>query len=531
MGKLIKSPHEIISSNIEVSKTFIILSILSAVIYFTWWLNLSKIGHPVLFGALFIGEIYHVWQAIGFSLTVWDQKRILSPKIKQYLTVDVFITVCGEPPKLVEETIAAATSLDYPKYKVYVLNDGFSRNLPGWEEVNEIALKYGATPIVRETNKGNKAGNVNNALSKTSGELVVIFDADHVPHRDFLKKTVGFFKAKKVALVQTPQYYVNREQNFLTTAAWEQQELFFGPICRGKNFMNATFWCGTNAILRRKALEDIKGVPENNIAEDFLASLFFHERAWETVYLAEVLAEGLAPQNLANYVTQQFRWARGSSELMFRYNPILNKRLTWAQKIQYLYSSSYYLNGFIALIDAVVPLLVLFTGVNPVKDMTADFMIYFFPFIFFTINLLMLSTGNTITFRAVQLSMSSSYVFIRAVLGSLFGIKSGFKVTSKEYEGGNFIKLAVPHIVYTFVGVTAMIVGVVREGFVPSVITNASWVLFNIIMFFGFIRVAYPWQVKTRALLDRISLAMKPREVTAGEFAEVFVDTEEENVI
>src|SRR3989344_5095533 len=118
-----------------------------------------------------------------------------------------------------------------------------------------------------------------------------LFDADHVPHRDFLKRTMGYFEDSKIAFVQTPQYYANRNKNFLTQASWEQQELFFGPLCQGKNRLNATFWCGTNAVMRREAILGIGGVPENNIAEDFLASLLIHKNGWNSLYIPEILRQ------------------------------------------------------------------------------------------------------------------------------------------------------------------------------------------------------------------------------------------------
>ncbi|OGC70219.1 hypothetical protein A2415_00930 [candidate division WWE3 bacterium RIFOXYC1_FULL_39_7] len=516
----VKSPHEIVSANIQVPKVFLVLNIVASIIYLLWWFDLRNLGNPFLYAVLLIGEIYHVWQALGFAITVWDQRKQKHSPIQRIYPVDIFITVCGEPVEIVEKTVKAAMNIEYPDFKVYVLNDGKGRNLPGWKGVNKVAQKYGAVPITRDNNKGNKAGNINNALRLSHAPFVVIFDADHVPAPEFLERTMGHFSDPKVVLVQTPQYYKNRNDNFLTTAAWEQQELFFGPICRGKNKMNATFWCGTNAVVRRKALDEIGGVPENNIAEDFLASFYFHERGYKTLYVAEILAEGLAPHNLDNYVKQQFRWARGSSEIIIRHFPLFNKNLTVWQKIQYMYSSSYYLNGFVALMDALIPIVVLFTGLVPVVDTTSSFMLYFFPFIFSTINTLMLSTDNTITFRAIQLSMSSSFVFIQAVMDTVRGTKSSFKVTSKAYEEGNFLKYAVPHISYILLGIAAITFGFIKYGFVPSLITNASWILFNAALLSGFIGVAYPWtalynRLKYVALFvpNRISSIAKERQI------------------
>ncbi len=489
----IKEHTPVIHNRYSVSRLLILFYGFVVLVYTMWWLNITNAGNPVLYVLLLLGEIYHVWQALGYVYTIWNQQDVPKQSIEHYYPVDIFITVCGEPVEVVEKTLKAVFAMDYPNKQVYILNDGRGRNAPGWQDVDNLALRYGATPITREKNVGAKAGNINNALRQTTSPFVAIFDADHAPEPDFLTETMGFFKDDNLALVQTPQYYENKDQNFLTRSAWEQQELFFGPICRGKNRVNATFWCGTNAVVRRKTLEQIGGVPENNIAEDFLGSLFFHQHGWKTLYVPKVLAKGLAPHDLGNYINQQYRWARGSLEVIFKYNPLFKKGLTWAQKLQYLYSSGYYLNGIIILIDALIPLFALTFNVLPVKAGTQNYMIYFFPFIFLTIYILLLSTNFQITFNAIQLSMSSFFVFCMAVLSTILGRKVSFKVTSKSQEGGNFLKLVIPHLVYVGLSVIAIAIGINRNGFVPSVITNSSWALFNIFFFWGFIRVAYPW--------------------------------------
>ena len=225
-----KSPHEIISAKITVSKMVISITMASSLIYLSWWFNFNNAGNLVLYTLLLIGEIYHVWQAIGYGITVWNQTSLRRKKIKKFYPVDIFITVCGEPVEIVEQTIKAAVSMKYPSYKVYVLNDGYVAKKENWKEINELALRYNVTPITRQKPGGAKAGNINNALKQTTSPLFAVFDADHIPSPNFLKKTVGYFEDKRIALVQTPQYYGNRKDNFLTEGAWEQQELFFGPI-------------------------------------------------------------------------------------------------------------------------------------------------------------------------------------------------------------------------------------------------------------------------------------------------------------
>ena len=96
-----------------------------------------------------------------------------------------------------------------------------------------------------------KAGNLNNALMQTEGEFLLILDADQIPEPDILDKTLGYFNNRKVALVQTPQYFSNVPAD---DPLGSQAPLFYGPIQQGKDGWNAAFFCGSNAILRREAL-------------------------------------------------------------------------------------------------------------------------------------------------------------------------------------------------------------------------------------------------------------------------------------
>ncbi|MBI4128935.1 MAG: glycosyltransferase [Parcubacteria group bacterium] len=494
---------------IRVPHWLILLSAGITLVYSTWWLDMRHAGAWVLYGALLIGEIYHIWQALGYMYTIWGLQAVREKGVSPNApNVDVFITVCGEPRHIVEETLAAALVMEYPRFTVTLLNDGYVAHKPNWREIEELAHAYGARVITRTVPGGAKAGNINNALAHTSAPFFAVFDADHVPHRDFLAKTVGYFEDPKMALVQTPQYYKNKDENLLTRAAWEQQELFFGPICQGKNRANATFWCGTNAVLRRAALDQVGGIPTKTVTEDFLVTLFLHQKGWRSLYISEVLAEGLAPHTLGDYVSQQFRWARGCLELIFKYNPLFKRGLTWAQRMHYLYSAGYYLNGIVVLIDAIIPLIVLFTAISPVDINTNNFIVYFFPFIFSTIYLLMRSTGYTVTFRAIQMSMSSFFVFFMAAVSALFNRKTSFVVTSKTAsERGNFLIYALPHLVYTGVAAIAIVYAILTQGRDPSIITNASWALFNIVFFWGFVRVAYPWARVPTRIAASLSLA------------------------
>src|SRR5206468_3503010 len=137
----------------------------------------------------------------------------------------------------------------------------------------------------------------NHALAVTEAPLVAVLDADHVPHADFLSKTVPYLADKRVGFVQTPQFYKNFNATYVTQGAWDQQQLFFGPICRGKNRLNSATMCGTNMVIRREALAEVGGMRTDSIAEDFVTGLLMHARRYRSVYVPEVLAEGLAPED------------------------------------------------------------------------------------------------------------------------------------------------------------------------------------------------------------------------------------------
>ncbi|MDO8510464.1 MAG: glycosyltransferase, partial [bacterium] len=507
--------------NPGVSRWLIALSGALTLVYLGWWLDFRHLGAWFLYVPLFIGELYHVWQSFGYLHTIWEQKKIPEIRPKFFPMVDIFITVCGEPLDVVTRTLEGALGIDYPNFKVHILNDGLVARKKNWEEIADLSKRYPINVITRTTPGGAKAGNVNHALRVTNAPLFALFDADHVPLPQFLNKTVGYLEADpKMAFVQTPQYYANKDRNFLTQAAWEQQELFFGPICQGKNRHNATFWCGTNAVIRRAAVEDIGGVPEDNIAEDFMASLLMHERGWNSLFVPEVLSHGLAPTDLKSYYDQQFRWSRGSQEVLFKFNPLFRRGLTFAQKMQYLYSAGYYLNGFIVAIDAIIPLIVLSTGILPVVDTTSNYSIFFLPFIILTLYILMRSTRFTITFRAIQLTMSSFFIFLTATISVILGTKNAFKVTSKVEQEGNYLIYALPNILYIWLAVLVITLAVVREGVTASVVTNSAWVVFNAVFLSSFIRVAYPWRRAWRNAVSKAREALWFRGVRGAQVVE-----------
>lgn len=474
------------------NKQFLVINLIFAVIYFVAIAFFFEPANIILFSFLIAGEVFHLWQIIGYTYTVWNPelKALFDRRFNQ--PVDVFITVAGEPVEIIERTARAAMAMEYPNFKIYLLNDGYVANKDNWRDVEQLAIRLGIGCITRTEPGGAKAGNINNALKLTDAPYIIIFDADHAPHSNFLREAMGYFTDEKMGFVQTPQFYHNQKTNMITDTAWNQQSLFFGPIMRGKNRLNSAFMCGTNMAVRRKALEEAGGMCEFNIAEDFLTSLFIHQKGWKSVYVPEVLAEGLAPEDFLSYYKQQYRWARGSLEVIFKYNPIFRRGLSWAQRFQYLISASYYLSGIVVLIDALIPIIFLFTGASVVSTSSMALAFVFLPYIFLNLYVLQMTSNYAYTYRAISFSLSSFYLQIRAVIAVLLNQKTSFSVTSKQALNGNFLYLASPQIAYIVVALIGGVVAYLREGLSAALFANAAWVVVNIVAFLPFIIASMP---------------------------------------
>lgn len=478
------------------NRGFLVANVALAVVYTLVITVAFQHGNWLLFGALIATEAFHLVQVVGYCWTVWqrDSPRPFDPAFAA--PVDVFITVCGEPVDVVRRTTEAALAMRYPTpFTVHLLNDGLVAGKQDWRDIEELADELGAVCFTRVTPGGAKAGNINHALARTTSPFFVVFDADHVPHPDFLVEVMGYFVDDRTGFVQTPQFYANQDQNVITRVAWDQQTLFFGPIMSGKSRLDSAFMCGTNMAVRRTAIAEAGGMCEFNIAEDFLTSLFMHERGWRSVYVPKVLAQGLAPDDFLNYYKQQFRWTRGSLEVIFKFNPLFRKGLSLRQKLQYLLSASYYLSGPVILLDALLPLVFLFTGESPVVTSTMTLALVFVPYMWINLYVLQRTSNFSYTYQAIAFSLSAWWLQITAMAAVLANRKTAFAVTSKATSDGgrpNFLRLVVPQLVYAAVAVVALVVGAAREGTSAAFAANVAWLAVHLAISVPFVMAAAP---------------------------------------
>ncbi|HEV3129905.1 MAG TPA: glycosyl hydrolase family 8 [Solirubrobacteraceae bacterium] len=393
--------------------------------YLSWLLQGKRIGEPVLFGLLIAAEAFNLLQAIGFWWTCSRQRvRPGKPAGRTDTRVDVLIPTSDEPLSVVEPTVAAACALRGADVSVWLLDDGHRG------EMAKLAGRYGARYLRRRERSGAKAGNLNHALARSNAPFVAVLDCDHVPHIDFLERTLGHLDEERVAFVQTPQYYANAGSSAVCAAAAAQQSLFFGPIARGKDGLDAMMCCGTNMVLRREALRQVGGFPEDSLTEDFLLSIRLQERGWRSVYLSEVVASGLGPEDMASYVSQQQRWARGCLSSI---PAVFRARLPWRARIQYLLSATYFLSGWTLLLYMSLPVIRLLFGLQPLAQISASqFLIHFAPYYCGAVAAVALAGSGTYTFGAFALSACNFWIHVQATANTLIRRAARFVVTPKH---------------------------------------------------------------------------------------------------
>ncbi len=219
--------------------------------YLPWRYTSSMNTHALWFAIpLVLAETYSFLDLLLFILMMWKPPRRIPPDPIPQASVDVFITTYNEPPELLRLTAEAALRIDWPRLKVYVLDDGQR------PEIRAMAAQIGCRYLTRGgewTGKPRhaKAGNINSALMQTRSEFILILDADQIPAPQIIRRTIGYFRDPRLAFVQTPQYFYNLPPG---DPFGSDAPLFYGPIMQGKDGWDAAFFCGSNAILRREAL-------------------------------------------------------------------------------------------------------------------------------------------------------------------------------------------------------------------------------------------------------------------------------------
>ena len=289
-----------------------------------------------------------------FSLV--DHQRIVelwSPG--GYPTVDVFLPCAGEDISVLNNTYRYVAQLEYQgDLQVYVLDDGDRA------EVAALADSYGFHYLVRPNRPHmKKAGNLKHGFEHSTGDLIVIFDADFCPRPDFVTQLAPYFDDESVGIVQSPQYFdTDSGMHWLQRAAGAVQESFYRWAQVSRDMLGAPICVGTCAIYRRAGLESSGGFAQIGHSEDVHTGVNLMKAGFKTTYIPVILAKGLCPDQLSSFISQQYRWCAGSMSLL-RDKGFHDSPLTYRQRMCFFTGFGYYISTAVGVFCLPLPTLIM----------------------------------------------------------------------------------------------------------------------------------------------------------------------------
>jgi len=515
---------------------FIVLSVVLALRYILWRISDTMIYTNVydFFGMslLLLAEIYAVSLLFfGLFINAWplDRKAAKLPQDAGLLpSVDIFIPTYNEPDEIIRITATAATQIAYPKekLKIYLLDDGGTlakRNHPehgdaAWERhyrLRHMAAELGIGYITRETNQQAKAGNINHALRYTDSEVILILDCDHVPTQDILKNTMGFFVAdQNLFLVQTPHFFINSspvEKNLDGIANPSgENDMFYRTMHPAMDLWNASYFCGSAALLRRTCLESVGGLCGTTVTEDAETSFNLHSKGYNSVYLDRPMICGLSPESYDDYVTQRSRWAQGMTQMLLLDNPLFAKRLTLSQRIAYFMSSLFWLFGFARIIYFIAPAAFLILGMNMYNASWLQIIAFAAPFLIATFIVMdfLYSGTRQLFFSEIYESVQAMFLLPAIIAVLLNPRKPEFKVTPKgNTVAQDFLSpLSAPFFLVILINLIALGLAVYRwfdEPILREVLLiTGLWCLYN--FYLALVSLGAFWERKQVRKFHRI---------------------------
>ena len=375
---------------------------------YLWWRSFETLiyTNPIDFvgmSLLYAAEVYSITVLLlGLFVNLWPLEREPEPMPADrstWPTVDIFIPTYSEDPEIVRLTTLAATQIDYPKEKlhIYICDDGGTlakraqeeKGMDAWQRryrLKEIAAEMGAQYLTRETNRSAKAGNLNHALVSSNGEYILFLDCDHVPTAEILQRTLGYFLVdRKVFLVQTPHFFVNAAPAEKAIGSGvpvpDESEMFYRVIHPGLDSWNASYFCGSAAVMRREYLLEVGGMSGTSITEDAETAFELHRRGYRSVYVNHPMVCGLAPESYADYILQHTRWAQGMVQIFILHDPLFVPGLSLAQRLCYFNCCLFWFFGVARVIYFLAPAAFLIFGLAIYHASAPQIVAYALPYV------------------------------------------------------------------------------------------------------------------------------------------------------
>ena len=346
--------------------------------------------------------------------------------------VAVLVPSCGEPLEVVERCLRGCLDLDYPNFEVWLLDDGAR------PELERLGAQLGCRYQARPQRIHAKAGNLNAALPQLQAELLAVFDADVVPSRTFLNRTVGPFRDPLVGFVQTPQTYMNADPVIrnLRLERWllPDEESFYRWIQPNRQRLGAVVCAGTSFVMRLSSLRQVGGFETQTASEDLATGIRLVAAGYRGLYLPEKLSAGLAPFSLEAMARQRSRWASGTIQtLRTGANPLTIAGLTPIQRLAYGEGILHWAMVLPQLVLLLAPISSGLFGILPYRLDSQGLLTAALPFFLSQLVLLPWLSGRS---RAALMPELYRWVFVlplaASVVMTLLGRPQGFQVTPKS---------------------------------------------------------------------------------------------------
>jgi cellulose synthase (UDP-forming) len=332
-----------------------------------------------------------------------------------------------------------------------------------------------------------------------------------------LQETIGFFLKPTVALVQTPHWFYNPdpfERNLLTQGKIPVgNELFYKILQKGNDFWNASFFCGSAAVVRKSHLLEVGGIAVETVTEDCHTSLRLHGKGYETVYYDKIMVAGLAPETFSAYVGQQVRWARGMAQILRLEWPIFNRTLSLSQRICYTSATTHFFFGFPRLMYAIAPIAFLVFGINSVRGLGLETLTYALPSILIALNAnFIIHKGVRFSFwneifeyaMAFQDGLVTFMALINPKMGSFNVTDKGLQVSKRSFDWNSvqILLIVISMSLLSLFLVPYWLITELQDS--DAVLINAAWCLVNVLLLSAAILVALEQpQLRRSHRLDR----------------------------
>jgi cellulose synthase (UDP-forming) len=444
-------------------RSMILIGLICMVFFIGSLLKDTVIGYRPLYFLLLSTFLFTFFKIAYEWYHYWSISIPAVPPITRAYTVDVFTTFCaGEPYEMIVETLTAMQAITYPheSFLCDEANDAYLKS---------VCQSLGVHYVTRTDKRDAKAGNINNALRQSTGELCVILDPDHIPVPEFLDPIVSHFDNPEVGYVQIVQAYYNQDVSWVAKGAAQQTYQFYGPMMMCMNSYGTVQAIGANCTFRRTALDSIGGHAAG-LAEDMHTAMQLHAQKWKSVYVPRVLTKGLVPATLSAYYKQQLKWSRGVFELLVTTYIKLFTKLNWRQKLHYGLLPFFYFSGFVFAINFAIPVIALATGTFPLRIDFSEFLIISIPFISAVILIrhyvqqwVMEDDERGFHLIGGLLLIGTWWIFILGIVYTIIRKNVPYIATPKDVKQERNLRINLPNITVLMVSVLAIVYGLYKD--------------------------------------------------------------------